>query len=393
MRFVLTTTLALLVATSATAAAADAEPTSRSPAVEAGSLIQQVREGADAALLDEAESLYLQIRSDDPSDADALIGLGGIALSRHRFRDALGLGEQALAITPRSSRALGVTVDALIELGRYDEAADALDAMLKARPDLASYSRLSYFHELLGDLDRAIDAMERAVVAGGPVVENTEFARVKLADLWLLKGQPEVAAGLYETTLQQMPDYIPAMHGLARVAVARGDVDEAERLMLQAVATSALPESLVQLGALQARAGDSDLAAATYASATALERFHRNASGVPEPFGAVLEADHGDAAVALELASQIYEESPTIGAADALAWALHVNGRDDEAIEYSREALRTGSGSPSILYHAGVIADAVGDSADSEQWLEEAAVAADGGAIPLRWDIEAVLQS
>jgi tetratricopeptide (TPR) repeat protein len=391
MRLLFAAAMALLVGTAASATAADLDPTPEGLVNGAEVIIQQVRDGADPAALDQAEDLYEQLLDSDAADAAALTGLGVIALSRHRFSDALELGQQASAIDPASARPLGVMVDALIELGRYDEAESALDAMLKARPDLASFSRLSYFHELHGDLESAIDAMELAVIAGGAAVENTEFARVKLADLWLLSGHADRAGDLYRTALDQVPGYVPAIHGLARVALADADVAEAERQLLEAISAAALPESLVQLGALQEAAGETALAEATFASAAALERFHRQGSSVPEPFGAVMEADHGDPAAALEVARQVYASSASIGAADALAWALHANGRSAEALKKAREALRTGSHDPSILYHAGVIAADTGDDAVAQRWLGQALASSDAGPAMLRAAVEAAL--
>ena len=55
----------------------------------------------------------------DSKDYLAVSGLGSLALSRHRFREALVLGRQAEALNPYSARAYGVIGDALVELGRY----------------------------------------------------------------------------------------------------------------------------------------------------------------------------------------------------------------------------------------------------------------------------------
>lgn len=391
MRIVLALTAALVLGSSVAAGAVDVEPSRSDLAAEAGALIQEARNGSDPTAQDRAEALYLEILSGDPVNADALVGLGTIAMARHRFADALELGQQAREAAPASSRPLGVVVDALIEMGRYDEARDALQAMLLARPDLASFTRLSYYHELHGDIDLAIDAMESAVVAGGPAVENTEFARVKLGDLWLLEDEPDRAAGLYETTLELLPEYVPALHGMAKVALAGDDIAAAERHLLKAISVAALPESLVQLGALQEAAGEPELAAATYATAVAMERFHRDSSGVPEPFGALLEATYGDSALALDIAREVHAETPSIGAADALAWALYITGDTDEALERATEALRTGTKDPSIRYHAGLIATEAGDARQGQIWLEEAQTAASAGPALLRSEIEAAL--
>ena len=61
-----------------------------------------------------------------------------------------------------------VRVDALVELGRYDEAERELQAMIDRKPNLAAYARVSYLRELRGDLEGAAEAMRFAVAAGGP---------------------------------------------------------------------------------------------------------------------------------------------------------------------------------------------------------------------------------
>ena len=67
-----------------------------------------------------------------PHDLIATSGLGSLALSRHRFRDALVLGRRAHAISPTTARNYGVIGDALVELGRYREGFRAFDTMASA---------------------------------------------------------------------------------------------------------------------------------------------------------------------------------------------------------------------------------------------------------------------
>ena len=52
---------------------------------------------------------------------------------------------------------LGIMGDAQTELGRYDQALATVQRMVDLRPDLASYSRVSYQRELHGDLPGAGD--------------------------------------------------------------------------------------------------------------------------------------------------------------------------------------------------------------------------------------------
>jgi tetratricopeptide (TPR) repeat protein len=341
-------------------------------------LIQEARETADLGILDRAERAFTTVLAAEPADVGSLIGMGSIELSRHRFRDALALGQRAEATAAGDARALGIQVDALVELGRYEAAEETAERMVRMRPDLSSYTRLSYLHELHGRLRPAIDAMERAVVAGGPATENTEFARVQLGDLWLLDGDVERAAFLYQTALDHLPGSVPAMRGLARVAIARDDLPAAIALLEDAVERTPLLDLLVLLGETRLAAGRADDAATTLALAGDIAHLPRADGAAVEPGLAVFEADHGDPQVALAMATAAYDEAPSIRAADALAWALHRAGRSADALPVIREALATGSLDPSFHYHAAAIHAALGHGGDAVTELSHTGVTTGG---------------
>jgi tetratricopeptide (TPR) repeat protein len=250
--------------------------------------------------------------------------------------------------------------------------------MVRARPDLSSYARLSYLHELHGRLEPAIDAMERAVIAGGPVTENTEFARVQLGDLWLLDGDVERAAFLYRTALSHIPGSVPALRGLARVAIAHHELPGAITLLEDAVARTPLPDLLILLGETQGAAGRVEDATETFQLVGDIAHLPRSVGAAPEPGLAIFVADHGDPAEAMTMARESYDEAPSIRGADALAWALHRAGRTDEAVPYLEEALGTGSVDPSFHYHAGAIRAALGQVDDAVAELSRPGVI-DGG--------------
>ena len=64
-----------------------------------------------------------------PRDALAVTGLAALAASRHSFEEARRLAERARRLAPDLAAVDGILGDALVELGRYDEAFDSL------RPD------------------------------------------------------------------------------------------------------------------------------------------------------------------------------------------------------------------------------------------------------------------
>lgn len=330
---------------------------------------QLARETADPAEYTRAEQALERALELEPDSPDALIGLGMVAAAKHDFAGALTLGEAALAVAPRSARAWGVIADARTELGRYDEAKAAVQAMVDARPDLGSYARVSYQRELHGDLAGAIDAMESAVTAGGPATENTAYLRVVLGNLWFLAGDLDRAAAAYQSALERSPGYAFAVAGRARVAAARGDLDAAVEGWTSATASVPLPELLTGLGEAQEAAGRTADAEATYRLVRDIQGLFA-ANGVAVDLElALFEADHGDPARAVELARAAYAGTPNIKAADALAWALYQAGELDEARAKAEEALRLGSLEPSYAYHAGMIAAAQGDLPAARRWL------------------------
>ena len=323
--------------------------------------LQRVRETADPSLYPRAELVFKRAQDLAPEDPLPLVGLGTLALARHEFASALDLGRRALALGPGLSTAQGVVVDALVELGRYGEAVDAAQAMVDLRPDLASYARVSYVRELYGDLPGALDAMRRAVQAGGPASENNAYVIVLYGNLLEMSGQRTEAAQAYDAAVAAYPDFPAALAGQGRLAVGNGDLATAIARFSRAADIVPLPEYVIALGEAREASHDAAGAADSYALARAETALFKANGVVVDLELALFEADHGDPSIALTLAGDAYAERPTIKAADALAWGLLKSGRIVEARKRSSEALRLGTHDPVLLYHAGAIAAAAGD--------------------------------
>jgi tetratricopeptide (TPR) repeat protein len=58
--------------------------------------------------------------------------------------------------------------------------------------------------------------------------------------------------------------------------------------------------------------------------------------------------------------------------ADAMAWALHVNGRDAEALPYLDKAAALGWNNALFAYHRGMIHASLGQPAEAEKYLAQA---------------------
>ncbi len=341
-------------------------------------LLQRVRETADPSLYEPAAAAFEAARRLAPDDALVLVGIGSLQLGTHEFAQALETGRQAAKRSPSLAAARTVIVDALVELGRYDEADAEAAEMFALSSDLATLARISYLAELRGKLDIALAAMRLAAESPGLAPENTAYVGALLGNLLVYSGDPAGAADAYRAALQLVPAHAPSLAGQARLAVGAGKLDDAMELFERASSIVPLPEYVIALGDTQQALGLIEDARRSFALARAEIQLFEASGVVVDLDLALFEADHGDPDRALTLAQAAYDAAPTIRAADALAWALHRLGRDREAKPYAAEALHLGSRDPLLRYHAGAVAAALGDAIEARRDLE-LALATDPG--------------
>jgi tetratricopeptide (TPR) repeat protein len=176
---------------------------------------QRARETGDATYYTKSGGALNRALKLDPKDALALSGLGSLALSRHRFAQALELGRKAQTLAPNTARNFGVIGDAQIELGRYRLAFGDFNKMNKLRPDLSSYSRISYARELLGHTRGAIQAMKLAIDAAVDTGEPLAWTHIQLGKLYFNHGRIKAALHQFQAASGIFPSYA---YGLDAVA-------------------------------------------------------------------------------------------------------------------------------------------------------------------------------
>jgi tetratricopeptide (TPR) repeat protein len=334
---------------------------------------QRARETGDPSWYPKAEGALRRALELDRKDALAVGGLGSLALSRHRFRDALALGEQARALNPYSAQPWGVIGDAQVELGRYRKAFASFDRMNKLRPSLSSYARVSYGRELIGHTAGAIRAMKLAVDAATGGAEPTAWTHVQLGKLYFNHGRYGAAEREYRLALQAFPGYAYGLDALAQVLGATGRYRQAVAAEREAVDAIPLPQYVAALGDLYRVTGRPVLARRQYDLIGAIERL-LNANGVKTDLEiALFQVDHGIALRhALARARLAHAERPSIDGDDVLAWALARNGRCAEALPHSQSALRLGTQDALKFFHRGMIERCLGHTAAARGWFRRA---------------------
>ena len=216
--------------------------------------LQRTRETGDVAYYSLAERALRRALAGDARDPIALSGLASLAASRHEFRESLRFARRAVAAAPYTARGYGLVGDALLELGRYEQAFATFDRMVAIKPTLAGYARVAYARELTGRPRAAIEAMELALDAAGPP-EPTAWTLVELGKLHFGLGETAAAGRSFRAALFAFPGYAAALDGLARVEAANGRLPRAIELQQRAVETVPLPHLVAQLGDLLEAAG------------------------------------------------------------------------------------------------------------------------------------------
>ncbi|MEU2286369.1 tetratricopeptide repeat protein [Streptomyces sp. NPDC013178] len=336
--------------------------------------VEQARTKGDPSRYPQAEQALKRSLKLRPGNDQALSGRAALAAARHDFTDALKYADQALKQNPYSERALCSRIDALVELGRYEDAERAAETADERRPGIPVFTRYAYVHELRGDVATARRVLDRALAAS-TTPGDIAYVATQLGQLAWSQGDDAGALTFYARALAADDNYLPALEGRARAEAASGRQAEAIAGLENVVARFPLPGPLVELGELyEVRGGEGDAAKAedqyTLVDAwTALAR----ANGVNADLDTALAAaDHGDKAAALRAARAEWARRHTVHTADALAWALHVNGRDEEALPYARQATATGYRNATFLYHRGLIERATGHTKDARTHLTAA---------------------
>nr|WP_274565223.1 tetratricopeptide repeat protein [Streptomyces spiramyceticus] len=337
--------------------------------------VEQARTSGDPTRYPQAEKAFgrsLKLRPPGENDA-ALAGRAALAAARHDFEAALRQSDRALRVNPYSERALCSRVDALVELGRYDEALRAVELADRRRPGIPVFTRYAYVLELRGDAKGARQVLLRALDSAFTPAD-VAYVATSLGQLAWSQGQYRRAQGHYATAVRADPQYVPALEGRGRAYAAQGETKRALSDLQEVVRRYPLPGQLAALGELHEAAGQRKQAEEQYRLVGTWTRLAR-ANGVATDLeSALIEADHGDAAQALKSARAEWSRRETVHTADALAWALHANGKDQDALTYAKKATAGTPGYRNAVFsfHRGMIEHALGDDTAARRYLRAA---------------------
>ncbi|MFD4671992.1 tetratricopeptide repeat protein [Lentzea sp. NPDC058450] len=332
--------------------------------------VEQARITGDPAYYGKAQgALDTSLRHKPDANGPAHLGLGALANARHDFAAARDQAELARTALPDTAKVYGVLADALTQLGAIDEARAAVQRMLDLEPGVPAFTRAAYDFEQRGDVDSARQALTRALDASSSPSDKV-FCRYHLGELAFDNGDLDEASSQYEQGLLVDPLDPALLQGRAKIAAARGNLDDALTGYADLVARVPSPQYLHEHALLLRAAGRTDDATRQFDLIAQQERLLAAAGSTDDLAASVVAADRGDTATALTAAEREWNRRTNPLVADALAWALHLAGRDAEALTYAERATSTGWRNATFAYHRGMILRALGRTAEAADALD-----------------------
>ncbi|MEU4147915.1 tetratricopeptide repeat protein [Streptomyces parvulus] len=346
-------------------------------AVLGSAYVEQGRRTADTANWAKAEkALNTSLKVGAERNPQALEGLAALAVARRDFPAAKKWGESAAGAAPKRWTAHSVLIEAYTGLGDHKGVGRALDKVLELRAGTpAAKARAAAVYRDRGWREDAAAQISDAAAAAAAPAERAAYLE-QAGRLAFERGDPREALRFFQESLRTDPDQRAAQAGQGRALAALGRTTDALSAYQAALAKRPSPEYALELGELYESLGLGQAARVQYDLLRARVRGAAAAGADEELVLGRFEADHGDPAAAVRRLRAEWGRQPGTAVADALGWALHRDGADEEALEFATIATdgEQGGGVRSALhaFHRGVIEKGLERYGPARRHLREA---------------------
>ncbi|HET9084283.1 MAG TPA: tetratricopeptide repeat protein [Candidatus Limnocylindrales bacterium] len=310
----------------------------------------------------------------EPTDVEARLAEASTLVSLHDFDKARTTADEILVDVPGAPAALAVRFDALLELGRIDDARRDL-AVLKSTGGPAILIREARLACVTGDAARALQlATQARKAAVDDEVQDLGIYDYAVGEYARLAGDALTARTGYEAALEIRPTDVGALIGLARIDAFEGTSARAIDGLRRATGIAPQPEALALLGDLLQDADPADRAATkSFDTIRFIEQLGDIQATTYDRQLLRFEVDHGGANDALlgRVRTSV-EARPNAAGHDLLAWTLYRLGRPTDAAGEIVAARALGADDARLRFHEGAIRIALGDEAVGRELVESA---------------------
>jgi tetratricopeptide (TPR) repeat protein len=314
----------------------------------------------------------------------ATIVLAKIATAKHDFAQALFL----LKPLPPQAEPLALLTTAHLALGDIKTARKTADLLVQRVPTLNNLTLKALVKIAQGEDLAAIRDFQAAITAEEPEeAGSSAWVRTLLGRLYYKRGQLQQAEELYQSALQILPKYPPALLNLAELSVRQWQADRTQtkyqqqaielydRFFLTTGKSPTIYDHVALRGLARVQRLQGETTKANQTSEMALARLRSDLDG----FGhrrelAQLLLDRGqendriEALTLMQTEIKIRQDPETWGTLAAAYFHLNRLEAAQQAID---TALKSGIKDPAIIDRAAIIAQARGQSALAQKYREQ----------------------
>jgi tetratricopeptide (TPR) repeat protein len=314
----------------------------------------------------------------------ATIVLAKIAGAKHDFTQSLALLKQL----PPQAEALSLLTTTHLALGEVTTARKTADTLVRQMPTLSNFALKALVEVAQGQDIAALRDFKSAIAAEEPEeAGSSAWVRTLLGRFYYKRGQLQQAEELYQSALEILPKYPPALLNLAELSVRQWQADPSQSkyqqqaielydrffLTSQQAPTVYDHVALRGLARVQRLQGETDRSNQSWEQAVSRLRADLTGFGHRRELAQLLlergqEADRAEALALMQAEIKIRQDPETW---DTLAAAYLKIDRLEEAQQAIKAALKSGIKDPGLFDRAAVIAQARGQSAQAQQYRKQ----------------------
>jgi tetratricopeptide (TPR) repeat protein len=311
----------------------------------------------------------------------ATIVLAKVAGAKHDFTQSLSLLKQL----PPQAEALSLLTTNYLAVGDIKTARKTADTLVEKIPTLSNFALKALVEVAQGQDMGAMRDFKAAIAAEEPEeAGSSAWVRTLLGRFYYKRGQLQQAEDLYQSALQILPKYPPALLNLAELSVRQWQADPTQTKYQQRavelydrffLTTGKLPTiydhvALRGLARVQRLQGNTIQANQTWERAVSRLRSDLTGFGHRRELAQLLmewgqKVDRAEALTLMQAEIKIRQDPETW---DTLAAAYLQMGQLEAAQQAIQTALKSGIKDPGLFDRAAVIAQARGQSAQAQQY-------------------------
>jgi tetratricopeptide (TPR) repeat protein len=318
------------------------------------------------------------------SNYGAITVLAKVAAAKHDFAQSLSL----LKRLPPQAESLALLTTNYLAIGDVATARQTVDRLVQKMPTLGNLTLKALVEVDQGQDQAALRDFQAAIAAEEPEeAGSSAWVRTLLGRFYYKRGQLQQAEELYQSALQILPKYPPALLNLAELSVRQWQADpnqsrhqeRAAQLYNQFFLTNQQAPTVYDHVALRGSArlqllqGNTKQANQTWERAVARLRSDLSGFGHRRELAQLLlergqQRDGAEALSLMQAEIKIRQDPETW---DTLAAAYLQTGQLSAAAQTIQKALKSGIRDPGLLDRAAAIANAQGKSAQAQQYQQQ----------------------